>query len=330
MATKKTTTEVDPARATSIAKRLHGLAAEMSSDFAAIDTAQSAIDTAKEQLSEQRDESNNSKRMTQLTKAAAMATEGSWSIDDIKAASKEAKRMSFGDKASSTLDVFVSELKCVVHPAVRTQFQVIRTSCEEAWEAEKQLPDDQPTPIRNYKARLYALIIDICRNARKYAADKDSNRRPVIKTSKDVFQYCLDRDSKTNVDRVAARCRSLAKLVLTMHEEFHYEPFKQIAKYLTTEELASALENARLKFESELRAQAAKLKAENTAKAADGIAQNAKPALVKKTPSMTDVLKAAVAATKATEPEPDADDEDNEPDDNGVASVDELLDDAAD
>lgn len=316
--TEATTVEVTEHQKT-IAKAICTFASTLVGDFDQQAANSAAANAARDSAKNFREGSETGKRIPLLVKAAALAQSKSWDLDDIKTAAKLARKLQQGSRADEdpawrTMNVFISEMTTVIHPTVRKNFKNMTAAVQKAWDAEKELPKDQPHPIQKYKGNVYKLVIDISRKTRDNAGKQGYEIN--ITKPEDVTAYAIANDPATVADSIRKRCAAIAKQVQAMHQEFHYTPFKTIVDYLTASGLADALELARKEHEASL-ANASKqglVKTGNKPKT-NGVLENAKPA------------NAAAGILKDQLDEEDKEDEEEDNDNSlGITNVNELMD----
>lgn len=265
-------------------------------------------------------------RIPLLVKAADQALAQSWSTDDINDAVTEARgKPDRKNPQWRTRNVFLSELKQVIHPTVRRAFPLLVAATTAQWKIEEQLieqagPKDSDdykapkTPLHSFKPRLYRVIMDMARRTKSNAANTDNrgpNAKVVVTTPEQAIQYAILYDPTTLATSVASKCKVLAKAFQAMAQEFHYDKFTAIANYLNDSALAKEITKAREDWDENNRPVTNNLRAPN--------GQPKKP--------IPEAIQQA-ADEMANEPEEDDDYEDDQEDNEqemGVVSTEAII-----
>lgn len=257
---KTTTTNQTVATSDQIAKSLTGYLNQLTKVFdQEVINSQNATNAANAR-NEFKIGAETSGRIPLLVKAATEAAKQDWTTDDINDAVTEARgKPDRKNPQWRTRNVFLSELKQVIHPAVRKNFPTLVKATTTQWQAEEKdieaagdkSADDYKapkTPLHSFKPRLYRVIMDMARRTKANAANTDNhgpNAKVVVTTPEQAIQYAILYDPTTLASSVASKCKTLAKAFQAMAQEFHYDKFVAIANYLNDSALAKEITKAR-------------------------------------------------------------------------------------
>lgn len=211
---------LDAARVAEIAQSMFNACNPLRGALDEVNAAKDGVTTAQE--------GEGSQRESILCEVAALSSAGSWSVEEVQAATPIAvKKINNDDRSAKTLATFISETRRVAHPMVRDIMPMLVSIRDAAWDKEteqKGLNPDSPTPIRKaFKRRYHFLLTGLCGATAAGVS---------ITTVEDAVAYARAKDPDHDAAAVLKRLTKLKEDLLSFYSDFPVDDIKAAADTL--------------------------------------------------------------------------------------------------